>query len=110
MSEKKNIKIIARLTSYETVWATARSAPTRAYLLLDAHPEIRTGYTFILNIIYKKIIVNLIESIFSFIGKNEKVARTINSAQVGAALKWAPLDNLGITISLVNSLIASLNG
>lgn len=40
---KKNIKRIASLTSYDTVWATARSAPTSAYFLLEAQPEIRTG-------------------------------------------------------------------
>lgn len=31
-----------RLTSYEMVWATARSAPIRAYFELDAHPDPRT--------------------------------------------------------------------
>lgn len=30
-----------KLTSYEMVWATARSAPMRAYFELDAHPEPR---------------------------------------------------------------------
>lgn len=32
-------RIRPRLTSYEIVWATARSAPIRAYFELDAHPE-----------------------------------------------------------------------
>jgi len=34
-------RISPRLTSYEIVWATARSAPIRAYLELDAQPEPR---------------------------------------------------------------------
>ena len=44
---KPPVKIMAlrrirpRLTSYEIVWATARSAPIRAYFELDAHPEPR---------------------------------------------------------------------
>jgi len=33
----------AKHTSYDTVWATARSAPIKAYFLLDAHPDISTG-------------------------------------------------------------------
>lgn len=46
-SEKPPTKIITeskispRLTSYEMVWATARRAPTRAYLELDAQPDPR---------------------------------------------------------------------
>lgn len=40
---KKNIKISASLTSYDTVCAIDRRAPMSAYFLLDAHPEIRTG-------------------------------------------------------------------
>lgn len=32
-------RISPRLTSYEIVWATARRAPIRAYLELEAHPE-----------------------------------------------------------------------
>lgn len=31
--------IRAMVTSYEIVWATARSAPIRAYLEFEAHPE-----------------------------------------------------------------------
>lgn len=38
-------RIRPRLTSYEMVCATARKAPIRAYLELDAHPEPRIEYT-----------------------------------------------------------------
>lgn len=34
-------RISPRLTSYEIVWATARSAPIRAYFELEAHPDPR---------------------------------------------------------------------
>lgn len=36
ISSKDN-RMIANVTSYEMVWATAHSAPMRAYLELDAH-------------------------------------------------------------------------
>lgn len=38
-------RIIARVTSYEIVWATARRAPIRAYLEFEAHPDQRIEYT-----------------------------------------------------------------
>lgn len=33
--------MIAKVTSYEIVWATARNAPIRAYFELDAQPDHR---------------------------------------------------------------------
>lgn len=38
-------RISPKLTSYEIVWATARSAPISAYFEFDAHPEPRIEYT-----------------------------------------------------------------
>lgn len=38
-------RISPKLTSYEMVWATARRAPTRAYLEFEAQPEPRIEYT-----------------------------------------------------------------
>lgn len=38
-------RMIARVTSYEIVCATARNAPMRAYLELDAHPDHKMAYT-----------------------------------------------------------------
>lgn len=40
---KKNKKTKANLTSYEIVWATLRSPPIKAYLLLEIQPANRTG-------------------------------------------------------------------
>lgn len=37
--------IIASVTSYEIVWATARIAPIREYFEFDAHPDHRIEYT-----------------------------------------------------------------
>lgn len=34
-------KMMAIVTSYEMVWATARMAPNREYFELDAHPDHR---------------------------------------------------------------------
>lgn len=42
---KTDKRIIARHTSYEIVWATARSAPNRAYFEFDAHPDHKMEYT-----------------------------------------------------------------
>lgn len=36
---KTDKRIMARVTSYEIVWATARSAPMSAYFELDDHPD-----------------------------------------------------------------------
>lgn len=38
---KTDNRIIAKHTSYEIVWATARSAPNKAYLEFDAQPDHR---------------------------------------------------------------------
>lgn len=38
-------RIMAKVTSYEMVWATARSAPNRAYLEFEAHPDHKIEYT-----------------------------------------------------------------
>lgn len=38
-------RISPRLTSYEIVCATARSAPIRAYFEFEAHPEPKIEYT-----------------------------------------------------------------
>ena len=32
-------RMMARVTSYEIVWATARKAPIKAYLEFEAHPD-----------------------------------------------------------------------
>lgn len=47
-------------TSYEIVWATLRSAPSRAYFEFEHHPDIKVVYTFILDTHRKKRIPNVI--------------------------------------------------
>lgn len=42
---KTESRIIASVTSYEIVWATARKAPIKAYFELEAHPDQRMEYT-----------------------------------------------------------------
>merc|ERR1712066_761283 len=84
------INIKANLTSYETVWATDRNLPNRAYFLLEAHPENNTGYTFILNIMY--------------------INKTDINPSIGEIKYCSALDKLGKTNSLENNLIASLKG
>ena len=54
------IKIKAKETSYEIVWATPRIAPNRAYFELAHQPEINVTYTFILDTHKKKRTPNVI--------------------------------------------------
>jgi hypothetical protein len=44
-----------KLTSYEIVWATARTAPIREYFELEAQPEPRVVYTAKLDKVKMKI-------------------------------------------------------
>jgi hypothetical protein len=39
------INRVVRTASYEIDWATERNLPTREYLELEDHPEIKTGIT-----------------------------------------------------------------
>ena len=73
----------ANLTSQEIVCATDRKLPNKAYLLFEDQPENKTGYTFILNIIYTKIKDILIDIFISKKGKEKKTTRTIINASIG---------------------------
>jgi len=77
---------------------------------LDAQPENKTGYTFILNIIYKKIRDILIEKIISLKGNKINLIKTIINPNIGEIKYWNILDKLGKINSLENNLIASLKG
>ena len=54
-----DIRIRAKLISYEMVCATPRRDPRIAYFLFDAHPIKSNGYTPTLRIIMKIIMLNL---------------------------------------------------
>lgn len=49
-------------TSYEIVWAIARTVPSRAYLELLAHPAVKVAYTFSLEIAANKGAENVVDS------------------------------------------------
>lgn len=110
LKHKKNRRIRANLTSYETVWAIPRNLPTSAYLLLEDQPLIITGKTFILIIMYKNKIPRLKLKLVSLNGKKRYVIITIIRAIIGAIKNCLGLDAEGHSISLVKSLIASLKG
>jgi|TARA_B100001146_G_scaffold220559_1_gene229429 hypothetical protein len=57
-----------------------------------------------------KIIDNLKENIYSFMGNRENVINTIINPQAGAKKYWKILAKLGNTNSLEKSLMASLKG
>jgi len=107
---KKNNKISANLTSYDTVWAIPRRLPIRAYFLFEDQPLIITGNTFILIIIYKNNTPRLKLKLISAKGKNKYVSITIISAIMGATKNCFGFEEEGHSISLENNLIASLNG
>jgi len=107
---KKNNKINANLTSYDTVWAIPRNLPIKAYFLLEDQPLTITGKTFMLIIIYKNKIPSLRLKLISAKGKNKYVSITMTNAIAGAIKNCFGLEEEGHTISLENSLIASLKG
>ena len=43
INTRMHIKIKAKLTSYEMVWAIARKQPNKGYLELDDHPALKRG-------------------------------------------------------------------
>lgn len=102
--------IIANVTSYEMVCATARRAPIKAYLELEAHPDHKIAYTAKLEVakINRIPIFILIRGIG--IGKGIHMVSASVKARVGAIINSIIDDVRGFIGSLINSFIASANG
>lgn len=105
---ERRIRVI--LTSYEIVWATLRSLPSKAYLELDVHPAPSVGYTFILEIAINRITPNGIISTLNLWGYKDQSIRIRIRAKMGAPIKGAMLDLVGEVCSLVRSFSTSAKG
>lgn len=103
-------KIMPRVTSYEIVWATARSAPISAYFELEAQPDHRREYTDRLEI--ARIISSpRLSSRRGFgMGRGAQMRSASKSARVGIAMKSVMEEVVGRSGSLVNNLTPSAIG
>jgi len=103
-------RIIANVTSYEIVCATARRAPIKAYLELEAHPDHKIAYTAKLEVakINRTPIFMLIRGMG--MGKGIHMVNASVRARVGAIINSIIDDVKGFRGSLMNSFIASANG
>lgn len=103
-------RIIAMVTSYEMVWATARRAPNIEYLEFDAHPDHRMEYTARLEVAR----INKIP-MFRFtrgwgMGRGIHSDKARNNDRVGAIMNRVVEVFSGRRGSLINSFMASANG
>lgn len=103
-------RIRPRLTSYEIVWATARSAPISAYFELEAHPEPRVEYTARLD----RARINKIPRFRSDMGKGrgrgvQRISARVR-ASVGVSKNSRGEDVLGFTGSFINNFNPSAMG
>lgn len=113
---KPPVKMIAlrrirpKLTSYEMVWATARRAPTSAYLELDAHPEPKIEYTARLDSASTNKMLRLRSATGWGSGIGVQRAKEMVSASMGVTRNRSGDEDEGRTGSLMNSLTPSAMG
>ena len=103
-------RIIARVTSYEMVCATARRAPIKAYLELEAHPDHRIAYTAKLEVARMNRTPIFILMRGMGMGRGIHMVNASVRARVGAIINSMIDDVRGFVGSLINSFIASANG
>lgn len=102
--------IIARVTSYEIVCATARRAPIRAYFEFEAHPDHMIVYTARLDRARINSMLRFILFSGCGIGSGVHIVRARVRARVGAIINSIGDDVNGCSGSLVKSLTASAIG
>lgn len=103
-------RIRPRLTSYEIVWATARRAPMRAYLELEAHPDPKIEYTARLESAKINRIVRLRSVTGWGSGRGAQRVRASVKASIGASKNSRGEEEEGRTGSLINSFTPSAMG
>lgn len=103
-------RIIANVTSYEIVWATARNAPIRAYLEFDAQPDHRIEYTARLEVARINRAPRFRLASGKGIGSGIQRESARVRARVGAIMNRDTDEDRGRSGSLINSFIASANG
>ena len=103
-------RIIATVTSYEIVCATAHRAPFSAYLALEAHPDQRIEYTARLDIANINKTPRFILIRGYGMGRVIHIFRARLRAKMGARINIEIEDVAGHSGSLMKSLIASAIG
>ena len=99
-------------SSYDSIWAEARSAPRNAYLEFEAQPATITPYTPIevMAMMYSRPALTLARTTSGPNGTTAQAARAGISVTTGATTNSTLLAWLGTTTSLVSSLNTSANG
>lgn len=100
----------ARVTSYEMVCATARSAPIRAYLELEAHPDHRMEYTARLDMASRNRMPRFRSASENGIGRGVQIEIARVRASIGVIINRIGEEVDGRIGSLMNSFTPSASG
>lgn len=103
-------RIIASVTSYEIVCATARRAPISAYFEFEAHPDHRMAYTARLDMANINRIPRFMLIRGYGMGRGIHIVSASVRARMGAMMNIVVEDVRGCRGSLVKSLTASAIG
>lgn len=103
-------RMIASVTSYEIVWATARRAPIRAYFEFEAHPDHKIEYTARLDMANINKMPRFMLMSGYGMGSGTHMISASDSAKIGAIINMEMDDVRGRRGSLVNSFRASAMG
>lgn len=109
-SRRTDSRIIASVTSYEIVCATARRAPISAYLEFEAHPDHRIEYTARLDMASMNNTPRFILTRGCGMGKGVHIVRARARARIGAVINMEIEEVRGRRGSFVKSLTASAIG
>lgn len=101
---------MARVTSYEIVWATARSAPISAYFELEAQPDQRIEYTARLDMASRNSRPRLRSASEKGRGRGAQIEIARRRASIGVARNRIGEDVEGRIGSLMNSFTPSARG
>lgn len=103
-------RMIASVTSYEIVCATARRAPINAYFEFEAQPDQRIEYTARLDMANINSTARFMLIRGYGMGRGIHIVRARVSARIGATINMEGEDVSGRSGSLMNSFIASAMG
>lgn len=103
-------KIIASVTSYEIVCATARKAPISAYFEFEAQPDHRIAYTARLDMASMNKIPRFMLIKGYGMGRGIHIVKASVRARIGAMMNIVVEDARGCKGSLMNSFTASAIG
>lgn len=103
-------RIIPRVTSYEIVCATARSAPSRAYFEFEAHPDHKIEYTIRLDSDSTISSPRFVVDSSMGIGRGVQMVRARARDSIGIVINRVVEEVVGRRGSLVNSFTPSAMG